>query len=151
MSWSGFLPPQSLALATSFVNNDSVTAEIVYRAVHTRHKVPAWSWVVCGRHVCELHPESRGILLLCDACVHWANPKRKNTACLLLRLPRQPGERSYVAMLCCYVCCCCCCVSEKRINVSAVPMALSSSFPTCALLTLGPANRVHSEEQRDNR
>ena len=76
-----------------------------------------------GRHVCELRPESRGILLLCDACVHWVNPKRKNTACLLLRPRRQPGDRLCVATLCCYVCCYGCCVSEKRINVSAVPMA----------------------------
>ena len=123
MSWSGFLPQQPLALAPSFINKDSVTAEIVYRAVHAGHKVPAWSWVVCSRHVCELRPESRGLLLLCDACVHWVNPRRKNTACLLLRPLRQPGERLCVAMLCCYVCCYGFCVSEKRINMSAVPMA----------------------------
>ena len=48
------------SLARHFVNNDCVTAELVYSTAHARHEVLSWSGVVCSMHMCELHPESRG-------------------------------------------------------------------------------------------
>ena len=44
------------SLAPHFVNNDCVTAEIVYSTAHARHEVLSWSGVVCSMHMCELHP-----------------------------------------------------------------------------------------------
>ena len=35
--WSGSLTPR-------VVNNDYVTAELIYSTVHARHQVPAWQW-----------------------------------------------------------------------------------------------------------
>ena len=42
MAQSGSLAPWPLALATHFVNNDYVTAEITYSTAHAHHKVLAW-------------------------------------------------------------------------------------------------------------
>ena len=42
MAQSGSLAPWPLALATHFVNNDYVTAEITYNIAHVCHKVLAW-------------------------------------------------------------------------------------------------------------
>ena len=52
----------------------------------------------------------------------------------------------------CYVCCCGCCASQERINISSISTALHIFFSllVCALPTMGSANNVHSETQRDN-
>ena len=44
MAWSGSAAPQPLLLAPGFVDDDYVTAEITYSAVHVRQEVLTWSW-----------------------------------------------------------------------------------------------------------
>ena len=48
------------SLAPCFVNDNYVTAGIIYSTVYAHHEVLAWSQVMCSRHVCEFHPESGG-------------------------------------------------------------------------------------------
>lgn len=42
------------------VNNDYVTAEIIYSPVHAGHEVLTWSPLLCVVWVCELHPKNSG-------------------------------------------------------------------------------------------
>lgn len=44
------------SLSPCFVNNEYVTAEIIYSIAHACHEVLTWSQVVCSTHICELHP-----------------------------------------------------------------------------------------------
>ena len=77
----------------------------------------------------------------------------ENIVNLLLWLLCQPGENTVMAAvpagerLCCVRLCYGCC--QERINASAVPIG-SSSLLAGALPTLGSANSMHSEIQRDN-
>ena len=48
------------SLAPCFVNNDYVTAEIIYSTVHAGHEVLACSSLLCAVRICELHPRSSG-------------------------------------------------------------------------------------------
>ena len=104
-----------LSLAPGFVNNDYVTAEIIYSSVHRRHEGLTWSRVLCVYGYVSSTHKVAGI-----PAVSWLCPLgpsgEEEIQCPLLGLLRQPGER-----LCCvrlsYGCC------QKRINVSAVPKA----------------------------
>ena len=87
------------------VNNDYEITEIIYSIAHVCHKVLAWSWVVCSTLV-QAPPKKWQQLLLSHSQVHWVSQERG--CCVRL----------------CYGCCYSYFISQKRINVSAVLMAL---------------------------
>ena len=57
-------------LAPHFVNNDYVTAEVIYSTAHACHEVVTWSRVVYGMHMwcvcdmCEVY-----MVCVCGTCV----------------------------------------------------------------------------------
>ena len=123
------------SLLPRFINNDYVTAEIIYNTVQGHHRHSALGhWLLCSVHLCEHHHESPvccvGATLYWGYIItSWFCYVRYVTVILwlLLRLLHQPGERLCYSF----------CASQERINVSAVPttpwvsfQALSSSLPT---------------------
>ena len=63
-----------------FVNNDYVTADIIYSTVHTHHKVVAWSWViVCSAPESAPLEKSGGITAV-------TNRMRRNTTGIVDRI-----------------------------------------------------------------
>ena len=48
------------SLTPHFVNNDYVTAEIIYSTAHAHHEVLDWSQAICAVGICELHLKYRG-------------------------------------------------------------------------------------------
>ena len=89
------------SLALCFVNNDYVTAEIIYRPAHAVMRYSLGH----GLHlIYELHPK-KWWHYCCIMIVSIGSASRgENAVCLLLRLLGKPGER-----LCCvrlrYGCC----------------------------------------------
>ena len=83
----------SESLAPHFVNNDHVTAEVIYSTVHACHKVLTWLWAtLCSKHVWTPLREWWH-LMLHHGCVHWSATRGENIACLLLWLLHHSGER----------------------------------------------------------
>ena len=127
------------SLAPSFVNNDYVTAEIMYSTAHVcheffltaeitystayaHHKVLTWSWVTLSyRHIWA--PSKKALAFYCciTAVSFGSAMRRENIVCLLLWLLCQPGERLHLVRLCYGYCFGC--ISQERINVSVVPTA----------------------------
>ena len=138
------------SLAPHLVNNDYVTAEIIYstahayhevyvtaeityNTVHVLHKVLPWSWVVCNMPVWASSIK-RQELLPPQGSVHWVSQERReysvNIAMAAASAWREhcygccvSQERSCVwlcTMLCLLLQLLC---QPERINVSAFPMA----------------------------
>ena len=99
MAQSGSLAPWPLALATHFVNNDYVTAEITYSTAHAHHEVPTWLRILCAVCLYELHLEWQYYCYLMAVFVGSAM-RGENIVCLLLWLLCQPGENRYVCSFC---------------------------------------------------
>ena len=57
------------SLASRFVNNDYVTAEIIYSTAHAHHEVLDWSQAICAVGICELHLESGSITAMSRLCL----------------------------------------------------------------------------------
>ena len=76
------------SLASRFVNNDYVTAEIIYSTAPMRHEVLTWSRATLGCMDISAHLESGGIY--CCITV-------ENIACLVLQLLHQPGVNNVMA------------------------------------------------------
>ena len=124
------------SLAACFVNNDYVTAEIIYSTAHVchefcltaeitystayaHHKVLTWSWVTLSyRHIWAL-PKKAMAFYCCITAVSFGSAMRR--VCLLLWLLCQPGQRLHLVRLCYGYCFGC--ISQERINVSVVPTA----------------------------
>ena len=113
------------SLAPHLVNNNCVSAEVIYTTAHAHHKVPAWSRAtLCCGDMWTLPGKWQHYR--CIMAVHWVSHKRRGysvspaMAAVSTRSECcydcgcQPGER-----LCCVRLCYGCC--QKRINVSAVP------------------------------
>ena len=62
----------------TFVNNDYVTAEIIYSTVHAHHEVFTWSWVICVWYVYMSSTKKKVVaLLLHHGCVLWVSHERR--------------------------------------------------------------------------
>ena len=108
------------SLAPHFINNDYLTAEIIYSTAQAHHEVLAWLWAtLCGTPVWAPHNKSSSQerILLWPLC--------------------QPGEGLCYVRLC-YGCCYGCSVNQERINVSAVPVAPWVSFQPLGLCLAYP-------------
>ena len=57
------------SLTPHFVNNDYVTAEIIYSTAHAHHEVLDWSQAICAVGICELHLESGSITAMSRLCL----------------------------------------------------------------------------------
>ena len=149
MEYSGSLAPRF------------VTAAITYSTAHAHQEVLAWSRVFCVFYAYVTPPIKLREWPLHHGCVCWVSHERReysvNTALAaafsqerrLLWLLCRPGERLCAVMLCCYGYCYGCCASQKRINMSAGPMASHVFFRPSSLLahalpTLGSANSARS-------
>ena len=80
------------SLTPCFLNIDCVTVEIIYSTEHACHKVLTWSQIVCRVHICELHLESGGMLLLhqgCDHCVSHEMREYRVSAATAVASPRR--------------------------------------------------------------
>ena len=131
------------SLAPSFVNKKLEVRSFV--ALHTTTLCCADIWAP---------PVKWQELLLRHGCVCWVRHKRKeysvNTARAAASAKREHCVMAVVsarrAAVLCYVCCYSCCASQKRINTSAIPAVLTSSFILQArtLPTLGSANSADS-------
>ena len=102
----------SCSLAPRFVNDDDVTAEIIYSTVHARHEV-LLGHGLCAIWIYEFHLESSGIYRYITTVSIGSATRGENRACLLLRLICQPGERLCCVRLC-YGCCYGFCISQER-------------------------------------
>ena len=102
----------SRSLAPRFVNDDDVTAEIIYSTVHARHEVLLGHGLY-AIWIYEFHLESSGIYRYITAVSIGSATRGENRACLLLQLMCQPGERLCCVRLC-YVCCHGFCISQER-------------------------------------
>ena len=134
------------SFAPHLVNNDFVTAEIIYSAahaylevyvtaeitystVHVLHKVLPWPWVVCSMPIWAPSIK-RQELLLPQGSVHWVSHERREysvNVAMAAVSARREAVCGYVVL--CYVYCCSCCASLKRTNVSAFPMAPRIFWP----------------------
>ena len=100
------------SLAPRFVNNDYLTAEIIYSTAQAHHEVLAWLWVTsCGTSV-------------------WAPPKKSTSQVRILWWQLGPPGEELCYVRLCYGCS----VNQERMNVSAVPMAPWVSFQPLARL-----------------
>ena len=119
-------------LAPHFVNNDYVTAEVIYSTVHASHELFTWSQVVYGIHMWA-PPEEVAALLLHHWCVCWVTQERREYS-MSTATAAASARREVVLSLVMYVCCHSCCTSQERINMSAVyGSSESSSLLACAL------------------
>lgn len=109
MVCSHSLTPRPLALFPCFINNDHVTAVIVYSTVHVGHEVLTWLWVVCHR---DLRAPPRMQQNYCYVMAVLVGSAMRGENC---GRAAASARREY-----CYGCC----ASQEKINVSAVPMAL---------------------------
>ena len=141
----------SESLAPHFVNNDHVTAEVIYSTVHACHKVLTWLWAtLCSKHVWTPLREWWH-LMLHHGCVHWSATRGENIACLLLWLLHHSGERLCLvgyAMAPTMVA-----ASARRecMRLQFLQLLKSSSgLLPCTLPTMGSVKSVHSGIQQDN-
>ena len=86
----------SCSLTPHFVNNDYVTAEIIYRTAHAHHKKLASSpaTLCCG--TMWTPPKKRQHYYCISALSVGSTTRGDNVACLLLWLLHQPGENKHV-------------------------------------------------------
>ena len=121
------------SLAPRFVNSDYVTAELICSTAHACLKVLTWSQATLwSMHMWA--PPTKG--------QHYCSPREERRICLLLLLPRQPGETLCYGRR----------TNLERINVSAVLMAPwvflqpLSSHLACPRFS----EQYEQSEQRDN-
>ena len=126
------------SLALCFVNNDYVTAEIIYRPAHA---VTRFSLGHGLRLIYELHPK-KWWHSCCIMTVSIGSACRgEHTVCLLLQLLGKPGER-----LCCVRLRYGCCTIRREWSVPFLwLLQSSSSLLARALPTLGSVRSVNSE------
>ena len=145
MACSGSLTP-------SFVNNNHVTAEIIYSTAHAHHKVYVTAEITYSTApVChEVLPCSRATLCCRDMWVphkkwwHYcclmavslgSATRGENIVCLLLLLLCQPGKRLRCVRLC-YSCCYGCCIGQERKTCLQFLKLFESPSSLLALLCL---------------
>ena len=132
------------SVATCFINNDHVTAEIIYSTARVCHEVLTWSRVTLCCTYIWASPIKWGELLLYHGCIYWVSHERReysvNAATAISSARRkywcgycviQEVVCSYVVL--CYVCGSRCCASQRRIDVSAVPDAPGVFFRPLSL------------------
>ena len=112
-----------LSLATSLVNNDYVTAELIYSIVHAYHEVLSWSQATLGCTYIRAPPKKAAALL-------WHHGCHERRECRYGCCINQERVR---AVILCYICCYDCSTSQKRINKSEVPTAPHVFFQPLSL------------------
>ena len=145
MACSGFLAPR-------FVNNDYVTAEIICSTAYVCHEVLTWLWAtLCGTPV-PAPPIKPWELLLYHSCVRWVSQERREHSSTVMAAVSAGREVVCRYVVLCYICFCGCCASQKRINVSAVPMTPPVFFqPLSSLLAYSGFTKYCGKcEKQDN-
>ena len=92
------------SLTPRFVNNDYVTAEIIYTTAHARHEVPAWSQVTVSGYTCMSF--TMKVLAAAVLGLHWSD-----TMAMLYEVMLWLHYSSV------WLCCGCfysCCISQER-------------------------------------
>ena len=91
-------------------------------------------------------------LLLPHGCVHWVSQERREHSSTVMAAVSARREVVCRYVVLCYICFCGCCASQKRINVSAVPMTPPVFFqPLSSLLAYSGFTKYCGKcEKQDN-